>query len=148
MRADLKKENSIPDEDRRRCSRPRLTPQTTGHPRNHHQTINCAPGSPHKFQRDWKRGRLLDNPRVLVAVSFIRPGRTSHCSNNNKLSDIHSEVSANTGSCLPFNHGWNNLFQPLPSEFLRQNIKQAYQSGFEWGRGELTIASLKTPTCK
>ena len=57
-------------------------------------------------KRDWRRSRLLDHSRFPITVSLIRPGRTSHCSNNNKLLDIHSEVSANTRSYLPFKYGW------------------------------------------
>ena len=92
---------------------------TTGFPRNHYQTINCAPGSPHIFQR------------VLLTVLLFRPGRTSHCSNNNKLPNIHSLISAKARSYLPFKNGWNNLFQRLPSQLLMQNIKEAYQIWFE-----------------
>ena len=125
------KKTSIPDKDRPRCSLPKLTPQQ----QDTHVTIT-KPSTVHLdnhilSEGDWRRLRLLGPLRVSITLSRIIPCRTSHCSNNNKLSDIHSEVSANTGSHLPFKNGWNNLFQRLPSQLLMQNIKQAYQSGFE-----------------
>ena len=116
------KKNSIPDEDRPRCSRPKLTPQQQDTHAKYHQTINVHLDH-HIFSKgDWRRARLSDHARITITISLIRLSTTSHCSNNNKLTDIHSEVSANTESHLPFKSGRNNLFQPLPSQLLRHGM--------------------------
>ena len=98
------KENSILDEDRRKCSCPTQTPQQQDTHVIITKPLPVLLDHHIIFKGDWRRAHLLDHPWVPITLSLIRPGRTSHCSNN-KISDIHSEVSATTGSCLPFSMG-------------------------------------------